>query len=391
LMLVAMVMASAFAMDVYIPALPTMATIFNVSAKSMQLTLTLFTFTMSFVQLVIGPLTDHYGRRRASFVSIAFFAVGSFLCAQAMSLHVLLFGRVIQAIGVCGMLVIGFAIARDRHHGRELGQVISYLNGIISFSPMVAPTLGGYLIVYFGWPATFYILEIIALAAFISVYFYVTEIPGDKTSLSLQSTFTIYSSILTSRLFRIYAGVSAFGLTYFFIFCSISSYLLIKHLHVAETTYGLYFAFMGVSILIGSFLSAMIITRLGIYRTVLLGNVLSLSGGILMWGWNASLGVTVNGFVWPMLLIGVGGTFSLGAGTAGTLEPFPHNAGSASALGGAIRFFIPGLLSMLLISDEITDASALYVSAIGLSVLAIAVLSVFRKALYDQISHTEKT
>src|SRR3990167_782247 len=164
-----MVIGLAFAMDIYVPAVPRIASVFGVSAREMQLTLTLFMLTAGVMQLIIGPLSDHYGRRSSCFLSIAIFAIGTLLCFYAESVHQLIFYRVIQAIGACGMLLIGFAIVRDYFHADDAAQVYSILNGMISFSPIFAPFIGSYLDVHYGWPSTFLVLVFFAIWAFLTV------------------------------------------------------------------------------------------------------------------------------------------------------------------------------------------------------------------------------
>src|SRR3990167_11327916 len=167
LLLAPMVLALPVAMDIYVPALPSIATLFQVSAGKMQLTLAVFMFTAGLMQLFIGPLSDQRGRRSICFIMTLIFALSTVLCARAHTANQLIIFRCIQAMGACGMMVIGFAIVRDLYAGKKSAQVYSYLNGLISFSPMFAPFIGSYLDVYFGWPATFLALLIIAGASLI--------------------------------------------------------------------------------------------------------------------------------------------------------------------------------------------------------------------------------
>ena len=167
LLLSPLVVGLAFAMDIYVPALPHISMLFDVSASQMQMTLTVFMLTAGLMQLIVGPLSDHYGRKLLCQMMIFVFALGTVLCSFAVSIETLILSRIVQAIGACGMMVVGFAIVRDVFSGVESAKVYSFLNGIIAFSPMFAPFIGGYLDVYYGWPSTFLALLVIAVIAFI--------------------------------------------------------------------------------------------------------------------------------------------------------------------------------------------------------------------------------
>jgi len=165
------------------------------------------------------------------------------------------------------------------------------------------------------------------------------------------------------------------------LFCSISSYIIIRLLHIPEIDYGFYFCFMGVSFFIGSFLSGAIVAKLGIYRTLLLGFLITLVGGIVMTVWYFITGLTIYNFIWPMLLIGVGGTFCLGAGSGGAMEPFSDNAGAASALGGAYRFVFSAAIGALLIHNTLSSTLPLSVPAIVFSIAGLILFLKYRRIL----------
>lgn len=380
--LAAMVLGLALAMDVYVPAVPSMATLFHVSASEMQLTLSMFMLTSGLLQLIIGPLSDQFGRRYISFMSIFIFALGCVLCALATTAHLLIIARMVQATGACGMLVLGFAIARDRHHGAELAKVLSFLNGMISFSPMFAPFIGAYLDIYYGWQATFYSLLMIAALAFISIYFFVPESLKKEYKMPVSfGLFHEYRAISLNQTFFFYSLSSAFGLSYLFIFCSISPYIIINLLHIPEASYGYYFCFMGISFFIGSFLSGMIVEKIGLFKTMIAGFVITLIGGSWMAIWYYHSGLSIGNFIWPMILIGIGGTFSLGAGSAGGMEPYPDRAGAAAALGGAFRFLFSALLGMLVIKNGVHSTLPLALPAVIQSLLGLLFFTILRKQL----------
>ena len=380
-LLAPMVISLALAMDVYVPAVPRIATLFHTSAGKMQLTLTLFMFAAGALQLFVGPVSDQVGRKKSALIVITLYALGTALCAMAQSLHQLIAFRILQALGSCGMLVVGFAVVRDTFHGDDSGQVYSYLNSLIAFSPMFAPFVGSYLDIHFGWPSTFLsLLVIAALATFSMTYGLPETLPPARRKKFDVGIFKEYYSIFTNRLFFVYTLSTAIGLTYLYLFCSISPYIIIRQLHIPEAYYGFYFCFMGISFFIGGVLSARIIKKIGIYRTSLLGFVITLIGGVIMAGWYFIAGLSINNFVWPMLLIGMGGTFCMGAGTSGSMEPFANMAGAAAALGGAFRFLFASAVGAIVIGQNVTSTLPLALPAVIFSIVGIILFKLFLTA-----------
>ncbi|AUJ58932.1 Bcr/CflA family drug resistance efflux transporter [Coxiella-like endosymbiont of Amblyomma americanum] len=367
-----MVIALALSMDIYVPAVPSMSILFHVSSREMQLTLSLFMLTCSITQLIIGPLSDQYGRRPIGILSIVVFTLGSFLCANATSTLQLIIYRIIQAIGSVGMLVVSFAITRDLYHGEKSSKTYSYLNGIIAFSPMIAPFLGSYLDIHFGWQSTFLFLLITSLWAILNVLLVIPEsLPKNKRIPLNSKIFREYKNIFINQIFFNYTFAAAIGLSYLFIFCSISPYIIMRLLHIPESHYGYYFACMGFSFFIGSLLSSFYIGKIGVYKTVTVGFLISCFGGIVMIAWYLIANLTISGFIYPMLLIGVGGTFSLGAGTGGAMEPFGNMAGMAAALSGSFRCFFSAFTSTLVITKNISSALPLALSAVLFSTVGL--------------------
>ena len=223
------VLALALAMDVYVPAIPQLTELFEVSDNIMLLTLSLFMFTAGVVQLFIGPLSDQYGRKKISALSVGLFSLGCIFCAMSTGPLTLITGRVIQSVGSCGMLVLGFAIVRDCFEGDKSAKVYSYLNGIISFSPMFAPFIGSMVDIYFGWRMIFISLLVVSTAAILSLMFFLKEtLPRDKRiRVSAITTSKLYIKIFKDPVFAIYNLSTCFGLSYLYLFCAMSPYLII--------------------------------------------------------------------------------------------------------------------------------------------------------------------
>lgn len=370
-----MVLALPLAMDIYVPAIPHLADELAATDAKMLMTLNLFMLSAGLMQLIIGPVSDHYGRKKIALVVIFCFALGSFCCGFAKDINELIFYRIIQALGSCGMMVIGFAIVRDYYAGDESAKAYSFLNGMISFSPIFATFIGSYLDIYFGWSWTFWSLLLVAFIAFFTLGFWLEEsLPkSNRTKLSL-NLFKQYKDVLSNSDFIVYTGASIFGHCYFYLFCALSPYLIIRTLEIPQSQYGFYFCFMGISILIGSFIGGIVVERVGIFKTCLLGYFCTLIGGLWMYLWYLKEGLSVYNFIYPMLLIGIGGTFSMGAGMGGAMAPFDEAKGVAAAAGGSLRFLFAGLVGYFLINKTVSSTLPLSVPAIIFSLIGIIAL-----------------
>lgn len=378
-----MALAYALAADIYIPALPHVGRALHASATTMQLTLSLFMLGAGVAQLVFGPLSDQFGRRRISLVAIALFALGTLLCTLAHSATALTLYRIIQGSGAIAMLISAYAIVRDHYHGNASAKAYSYLTAIVSLSPLFAPFIGSYLDIHFGWRASFVALLLVALWATLAIYIAIPEsLPDNRRVKVGVHVITEYKNILLNRRFCYYSLSTAFGLCYLFIFCSISPYIIMTLLHVSELHYGYYFAILGIAMLSGGLLSSFLVGKLGIYRTVLLGFFVSLCGGIMMALWNHYAGLSLPVFIWPMLFIGMGAAFGLSAGNAGAMEPFGHHAGAAAALNGAIRFLLSAIVGVIVVHRGVTSVLPLAIPAILFSLIGIVSFICYKKTLH---------
>ncbi len=381
--LIPLMLALPFGMDIYVPAVPKITQFFHTSDAIMQSTLNLFMVTSGLIQLIIGPLSDTFGRLKTTLVCAFLFTCGCLICAYAPVISMLIIGRVIQAMGASGLLMLGNAIVRDLYCDTELAIAYCYLNGVISFSPLFAPFIGSFIDVYYGWESTFLCLLFIPALTLLLYWPLLGEtLPKAKRAAWNHNLFKQYLGIIQTPTFVPYAIASAIGMSYAFIFCTTSPVLLIKVLHVPEIQYGYYFCFMGVSFLMGSLMSANLVKYLGIYHSVRTGFIISLIGGIWMLIWHLYTGLTVNNFVWPMLVIGTGGIFTMGAATAGAMLPFSNQTGLASALGGSFRFIFAGIIG-LLIANHIHTSLPLAIPAI--------LFSIFGLILFETNAQTLKT
>lgn len=343
------VFSFAFGLDIYIPIVPQMTQIFETSPSLIQLTLSLFLFIIGAGQLVIGPLSDQFGRKKVFYISAACYALGSLCCAFSTHIAWLILGRVISALGACGMLVTSFALVRDLYSSEKSAKMYSFLNGAIGISPTFAPIIGGYLAVYFGWQSVFFFLGIIGLFSLLITKTYIKETHPVENRVKIdRSVLQRYIGIVKNRQFLIYSLLAGLGEGIFFCFFSISPFIIIDLHEIPTQDFGYYFAIFGSVIALGGLSSGKLVEKIGIPKTISIGIALMAIGGISMLAWYYVNALSLAGFLIPMALACTGAMFLVGGAASVALEPFGAIAGTAAAAFGAIEFGLSSLIGTLL-------------------------------------------
>lgn len=350
LILAPLIFAFAIALDIYVPSIPTIRAYFGVNENTMQLTVSLYLLVTGLVQLILGPLSDQIGRRKVALCSVVLLILGSVACAIAFNISFLILGRIIQALGACGMMVSCFAIVRDLYSEDECARVYSFLNSTIALSPLLAPLAGGYIAYWFNWRISFIFLAIIGVIIFLSTTLNLNETLDPKNKRNLEKEFLMdYWHVLKNPSFLIYTFCASAAFAGFLTFFSSSSYIIIGLLRVPLEHFGFYFGTIGIVFFCGSLLSGYSAKHLGIYKTATIGVFLMLLSGVAMYFWHQLLGLSLSGFMWPMMIMGVGGAFAMGAGAGGAISPFPEMAGTASALFGCFQFVFGFVVSQVVL------------------------------------------
>lgn len=345
LILAPLISSFAFGLDIYVPIVPLLVEKLQTTQFMVQLTLSSFVLMMGVGQLVMGPLADRYGRRKIVLISSILYTLGAICSAIAVGIYTLITARIIMAAGGCGLLVCAFAVVRDVCEGDKSAKMFSYLNSSIGMSPIFAPIIGGYLAYYFGWRAPFWFLIIWGIYAMTTIYFLLQETLPVEQQISFDNKiWARYYTIIKNKQFLLYTFAVSVGISMFFLFFSVSSFILIKELHVELEHFGYYFAFMGITVFAGSIISGHLSTKLGAHKTIFFAIFLVLIGGFSMLAWHYITGLTRMSFVIPMLPIGVGAACLMGAGAGLALGPYAAMAGTASAVLGCCEFLFASIV-----------------------------------------------
>lgn len=363
--LMMMVVLSPLAIDIYLPSMPEMAQEFSVSDTDVQSTLVLFILAMGIGQILIGPLADRFGRRPIALMGICLYIGSSLFAALVIEFQYLQLARILQGIAACATSIVVFSAVRDSFNAQKSAHYYSYLNGVICVIPALAPTLGGFLALQFGWRSTFIFMTLFAIVVLFIVAFKLPETrPEHKNNHAELYRWARYQPVLINSQFVFYALTCMIAMASILTYVSYAPSWIIKHLELNELTFSFLFGFNALVNIAACFLAPKAIKKLGNHKTVTLALWLMVLSAVTQLisqqlpVTNALLGGLY--FMLPMLLLCIGFALLLGPATSMALSAFGERAGTASALLGCIQMSGAALLTGLL---QQTSLTAPYASA----------------------------
>ena len=338
--------------DMGLPALQSIGHSLQVSSASAALTLSFFLVGFAFGPVVLGPLSDRFGRRPVLLAGCGLFAVTGIGCAIAASLPVLLLWRLLEGIGAGAGSTLSLAIVRDLFDGATARARLSYVATFGSIAPMIAPTLGAIVLAWLGWRAIYGVLAMAGVLLFIAVLIgFVESHPKiDPTALQPARLAANYARIFRHRLCLGYTLVAALNFGCMFSYIASSPLVMMGVLGISPTYYGWTFAATAAGIMIGAFTNGRLSAR-GISGSALLqtGLGLSLLSALALLAVACSGAASVRTLL-PLLVVN---TFSVGFigpnATQGVMHPMPDIAGVASAVLGSMRM-LTGALAGVIVS-----------------------------------------
>jgi MFS transporter, DHA1 family, multidrug resistance protein len=372
------------AIDMYLPALPQIARELGVSTAAVQRSLPSYFIGISFGQVLYGPLSDRFGRKPALYVGLAIFVSASFGCAFTTSVTQLVVFRFLQALGGCAPLVVPRAVVRDYFDGRESVRMLSMLILVMGIAPIVAPFVGGQLLVHFGWRSVFLVLAGYGLTLFVLVAWLLPESlrPELQRRQSVTAIATTYLRFLRDR---DYLGwVLSGGLVFsgLLAYISGSSFVFIELFHVSPERFGLYFGANAIGLMIASQVNRHLASRVQpevIVRTVL--PIAVIAGVTLLVDAYTGFG-GFPGILVPLFCFVSCHGFMAPNTTALAMSPYGAVAGSASALMGTLQFVLGAAAGGLVSAFGNGTAVPFAVVIAGCAVAAFAVHRTMpRKAL----------
>lgn len=335
----AMTALTALAIDMSLPALPALSADFAASPERVQLTLSLFIIGYAVGQLFHGPLSDRFGRKPILIAGLVIYVGASIVCALSRSIGLLIAARLVMGFGGCVGPVLARAVVRDYFGGPHAAQMFSSLTAVFALAPLIAPTVGGWLLVHFSWRAIFVVLALFAGTLFVVIVFSFAESlkTPDADALRFGRLARNYQTFLTSRSCLGYALLNGICWAGIFAFLSASPFVFITVYGVAPEHYGYYFAVLAVALVIGALSNKRLLRRHGHDRVLRWGLIAAVAGGAVVliacatrWGGAAGVMAGFMLYIWGQAVVAPNAM-------AAALESVPHMAGTAAALMGAIQ------------------------------------------------------
>jgi MFS transporter, DHA1 family, multidrug resistance protein len=328
-----------FSIDMYLPGFPAIAEDLHTTVDAVSYSLASFFIGVCFGQMLCGPLLDRFGRRIVLIIGLLAYLAASIGCALSTSIEMLIFFRLIQAIGGCVGMVAPRAIVRDLFPVEENAKIFSLLILVLGVSPILAPTVGSYVIALMGWNYVFVVLTILAALILLAVIFWLPESrqPDPTFSLKPKPILNSFWGVLKHPQFYTYSfsgGIASAGL---FAYLSGSPFVFMKYYGVTEQQYGWIFAIIAAGLIASSQLNNLLLKRFTseqLMKTILIFQT-TIGIGLVTGTILDVLGLFGTIFMIFLFLSCQG--FSFPNSAALSMAPFTKEAGSASALMGAIQ------------------------------------------------------
>tara|TARA_R110002124_G_scaffold143016_1_gene307846 strand:+ start:964 stop:2157 length:1194 start_codon:yes stop_codon:yes gene_type:complete len=372
-----------FSIDMYLPGFSGIAKDLNTTVAKVSMTLSSYFIGISAGQLLYGPLLDRFGRKKPLFIGLLVYIFASLGCVYVNDIDTFVGLRFIQAVGSCAATVASVSMVRDLFPVRDTPKVFSLLMLVVGLSPMLAPTVGGYVTEYYGWHTVFFILMCMGIVILIAAQLGLPNsfTPDPSISLKPKPIIANFISILREPQFYTYAFTGAVAFSGLFTYVAASPILFMDVFEVDAKTYGWIFAFMSLSFIGSSQLNSVLLKRFSseqmIYSALIAQSLISIL--FLVLAINNLLGLyeTI-----AMLFLFLGCLGISNPNTAGlTLAPFSKNAGSASALMGALQLGLGALASFavgLFVKDSIVPMVLIMTST---TLLAFLILNLGKRKI----------
>ena len=365
-----------FSIDMYLPGFKAIASALHTSVTDVALSLSSFFIGVCFAQLIYGPLMDRFGRKRPLYVGLVLYIISSVACVMAGSLEALVALRFVQALGACAAAVAANAMVRDLFPVEDNAKVFSALMLVLSTSPLIAPTAGGYMIAAWGWPSVFIALAVIALLIIFAIWFGLPESskPDPNYSLKPASILNNYWQVIRNPQFFTYAISGSVAFSGLFAYISVSPSIFMELYKVSEKAYGWIFALLASGVIGGTQANRFMLkyfTSKQIVRTAMITQSL-IGVAMFLSAWYELIGLT--GIIVYLFLFLTCVGFVLPNTSALCMHPFNRNAGSASALMGALQMGIGSLGAFMVSLFNNSTPIPMTGMMAGMALLALSIL-----------------
>lgn len=367
----------ALSIDALLPALPEIGTALSVeNPNDNQLLVTMIFLGLGFGQLIFGPLSDSFGRKPIVYIGFTLFIIATFICVSTKSFEMMIFGRVLQGVGLASPRTLSIAMIRDSYSGNYMAKVLSIVVMFFILVPVIAPTLGQFLLSYYNWESIFYVN--LAFGLIIMLWFWKRQ--DETLSKDKRIKFTPMLFVNGSKEFIKHKNAVAFTLVSGFITGSFMVYLSTAQ-QIFEQQYNLgdkfpiIFASLAIAIGLATFLNSRYVVKFGMWRIAFAGTIayciFSILYVILFWsGTNPSIEVLIGFFALQFFAIG----FLFGNLRSLAMQPLGHIAGIGAAINGFVSTVMAVPIANYIGSFVSNSVLPLF---IGFSIFGILSLLVF--------------
>ena len=333
-----------FVTDMYLPSLPSMQVFFNTSVSMVQMGLTFSMLGLAFGQLIFGPLSDKLGRRQPLIVSMLLFAVATLLCIFAPTIEIFVALRFLQGIAASGGIVISRSIATDKFKTKNLTKALAIIGAINGIAPIAAPVLGGMMLKALGWQGIFEILLVIGVALLGCCFYFQESLSTQRrSSAKLSQIFSNFKKVLKNKKYLYFTLEQSFALAILFAYIVSSPFIIQNHYGFSAFAFSLFFGANAICIGVGAAYAAKMSSALKAIRVSVFGINLCAWGLMIALPLDASI-VIFEGLL-LILCFMLGMSFTVATATA--MDAARAQAGTASALLGALGFLFGSIVSPL--------------------------------------------
>ena len=377
-LLIAMTALGPLSLNILIPALPGLVTKLATDLGTVQLTVSLYLVGLAASQLVLGPLSDRFGRRPVVLAGLTLTALSSIVGIAAASIESLIVARVMQALGASTGMVVGRAIIRDLYDRDRAAAMIGWVATAMVVAPMIAPLIGGLLDTAFGWETIFVFVAVVSCAVLAWAYLALPETrPDHVTGGGIRYLWGETRALLTSRSFIAYVLVGTFGSGTFFCFLGGAPYVVITLMGRSSAEYGVWFVLSAFGYMAGNSAAGRFSARYGINVMIAWGVALEIVGSLISVSLTPILMTTGPAPLFlAQSLIAFGNGVLLPNSIAGAVSVRPQAAGTASGLTGFTQLAV-GAAATQAMSMLVGAASSPWPMQIAIFLFALALTVTF--------------
>ncbi len=371
-----------FSIDTYMPSFPAIQASLHASPLQLQQTLSVYLFCFAAMMLFHGSLSDSYGRRPIILVSLIAFILTSIACVFAADIRVLILFRGLQGLSAGAGMIVGRAMIRDLYSGPEAQRLMSHITMMFGLSPAVAPIIGGYLQIWFGWQSVFIFMALLGLLLLILSYYYLqeTHMHDKRQRFSFKPLINNYHQVASHPHFLLLAVTIALNFAGFFLYIASAPVFVLNILHLHENQFAWLFIPAISGVIFGAFLSGRLAGRATPQQTVAYAYGLLLTAAILNLAYTSLFTPSWPWAVLPISLYGMGMSLAMPSITLLALDLFPQHRGLVSSMQGFVQTMLNAVVAGVI--SPLLSFSPIYL-ALGMAVFLLSGRTVW--AIYRRI------